>query len=313
MKRLVGKSDFNGALPMFQRAIDLDPNFAVAYSGLVLNYLNLGETDLASKAARKAYEIRAGVSEPERFLIEANYYQFVTGDLEKARQTCAVWSLTYPREHSPRGFGIGIYGALGRYEKALEEGRENLHLDPTSALGYGGLTMSYLFLDRLKEARATATEALAKDLDFPYLRDNLYVLAFLENDAPGMAEQLAWAAGTPGAEDLMLAMESHTAAYAGQVNRARDFFRRAVASAERAEEKETAALYQADAAQWEACLVSRQKRASVPTPRLPVREGATSSTVRLWDWLWPTMRTGSTQRSKTWQTTWQSASPRTRL
>ena len=254
MKLLIGKSDFNAALQMFQRAIDLDPNFAAAYSGLALTYLNLAETDSASKAAEKAYELRAGVSEPEKFTIEANYYQFVSGDLEKARQTCQVWSQTYPRDHQPRGFGVGIYGELGQYDKALEEARTNLGLDPTSALGYGGLTLSYLFLDRLKEARATVAEALAKNLDSSFLRDDLYELAFLENDAPEMVEHVAWASGKPGAEDLMLAMQSHTAVYFGQVGKARNDFRAAIVSAERAEEKETAALYQADAAQWEAML-----------------------------------------------------------
>jgi DNA-binding winged helix-turn-helix (wHTH) protein/tetratricopeptide (TPR) repeat protein len=252
MKRLIGRSDFNAALPLFQHAINLDPHFAAAYSGLALTYINLAETDLASKAAEKAFELRSGVSEPERFWIDANYDEFVSGDLEKARQTCEVWAQTYPRDHSPRGFEIGIYCTLGRYETALEEARANLHLDPTSALGYGGLAMSYLALDRLKEARATAAEALAKNLDSPFLRDDLYELAFLENDATEMAEQTAWASGKPGAEDLMLAMQSHTAAYSGQVGKARNLFRRAVASAESAEEKETAALYQADAAQWEA-------------------------------------------------------------
>ena len=252
MKLLIGKSDFNAASPLFQRAIDLDPNFAAAYSGLVLTYLNLVETDLASKAAEKAYELRSGVSEAEKFLIEANYYQFVSGDLEKARQTCQVWSQTYPRDHSPRGFRMGIYAGLGQHDRALEEAQANLGLDPTSALGYGGLALSYLNLGRFNEARATAAEALARNLDSPFLRDSLYELAFLENDASEMAQHVAWASGKPGAEDLILAMESHTAVFTGQVGKARDFFRRAVASAERAEEKETAALYQADAAQWEA-------------------------------------------------------------
>jgi eukaryotic-like serine/threonine-protein kinase len=252
MKRLIGKSDFNAALPLLKRAIDLDPNFAAAYSGQALTYINLGETDLASKAGQKAYDVRAGVSEPEKFLIEANYYQFVSGDLEKTRQACQVWSQTYPRDHQPHGFGIAIYSGLGQYERALDEARENLSLDPTSALGYGGLALSYLNLGRLNEARATAAEAIAKNLDSPLLRDSLYELAFLENDASEMAQQVAWASGKPGAEDLILAMESHTAVFTGQVRKARDYVRRALASAERADEKETAALYQADAAQWEA-------------------------------------------------------------
>jgi eukaryotic-like serine/threonine-protein kinase len=252
MKLLVGKSDFDGALPLFQHAIDLDPNFAAAYSGLVLTYINLGETDLASKAAQKAYELRSGVSEPEKFLIETNYYQFVSGDLERARQICEVWSQTYPRDHLPRGFGIAIYSALSQYERALEEARANLLLDPTSALAYGGLVMSYIPLGRLREAKATGSAALAKNLDSPFLREELYQVAFLENNAPDMEQQLVWAAGKPGVEDLMLAMHSHTAAYSGRVSNASDFLRRAVDSAERAEEKETAALYEADAGEWEA-------------------------------------------------------------
>jgi hypothetical protein len=252
MRRLFGKSDFNAALPLFQRATDLDPHFAAAYSGQALTYINLAETDLASKAAKKAYDLRAGVSEAEKFLIEANYQQFVSGDLEKARQVCQVWSETYPLDHQPRGFAMGVFNALGQYEKALDEAKVNLALDPSSALNYGGLTSAYLVLDRLKEARATADEALARGLDSSFLRYNLYQLAFLENNASEMARQVAWASGKPAAEDFMLAMESHTAAYTGQVSRARDAFRRAVAAAERAEEKETVALYEADAAQWEA-------------------------------------------------------------
>jgi tetratricopeptide (TPR) repeat protein len=252
MKLLIGKSDFNRALPLFQRAVDLDPNFAAAYTGQSLTYINLAETDLASKAAEKAYELRSRVSEAEKFLIEANYYWLASGDLEKARQVCQVWSQTYPLDHQPHGYGIAIYSELGQYERALDEAKVNLSLDSASALAYGGLTSVYLVLERLKEARTTAAEALAKGLDSTILRYDLYQLAFLENNASQMAEQVTWASGKPGAEDVMLAMESHTAAYTGQVSRAREVFRRAVASAQRAEEKETVALYEADTAQWEA-------------------------------------------------------------
>jgi DNA-binding winged helix-turn-helix (wHTH) protein len=252
MKYLIGKSDFVAALPLFQRAIRLDPRFASAFSGLALTYINLAETDLAAKSAARAYELREGVSEREKFLIEASYFQYATGDLEKARQTCELWAQTYPRDDFPRGIGIGIYFALGKYDRALEEARANLKLAPGIALGYGALVMSYLALNRLPEARATADDALGRDLDSPLLREDLYALAFLRNDATAMAEQLAWGAGKPGAEDFLLAMESHTAAYTGHLSRSRDLSVQAVASAERAEEKEAAALYKADAAQREA-------------------------------------------------------------
>lgn len=248
MKTLKGKSDFAAAVPLFQRAIRLDQNFAAAYAFLGLTYANLGETNFASENARKAYELRERVSEPEKFLIEANYYEYFTGNLEKARQACELWAQTYPRDDNPRGIGIGIYFFLGQYDRALEEARENLQRAPAIGIGYAGLANSYLVLNRLEEARATAEEAQAKNLDSPYLRYDLYQLAFLQNDAVGMAQQSAWAEGKPGAEDLLLAMESDTAGYSGRLGKARDLSRRAVASAKRVEEKETAAHYEADAA-----------------------------------------------------------------
>jgi hypothetical protein len=217
-----------------------------------LSYSNLGETDLAAESARRAYELRDRVSEPEKFLIEANYYEYFTGNLERARQTCELWAQTYPRDDNPRGIGIGIYFFLGQYERALEEARANLRLAPAIGIGYGGLVDSYLSLNRLEEARAAAEEARVKDLDSPFLRYDLYELAFLQNDAAGMAQQLAWSAGKPGVEDLLLALEADTAAYSGGLRKARDLSRRAVASAERVEQKETAAHYEADAALREA-------------------------------------------------------------
>ena len=252
MKALKGKSDFAAAVAWFRRAISLDPNFAAAYGGLALSYSNLGETDLAAESARRAYELRDRVSEPEKFLIEANYYEYFTGNLERARQTCELWAQTYPRDDNPRGIGIGIYFFLGQYERALEEARANLRLAPAIRIGYGGLVDSYLSLNRLEEARAAAEEARVKDLDSPFLRYDLYELAFLQNDAAGMAQQLAWSAGKPGVEDLLLALEADTAAYSGGLRKARDLSRRAVASAERVEQKETAAHYEADAALREA-------------------------------------------------------------
>jgi hypothetical protein len=114
------------------------------------------------------------------------------------------------------------------------------------------LVASYIWLNRLEEARATAEEAQAKKIDSPALRVNLYLLSFLRNDAAGMAQQVAWAAGKPGVEDVLVNNEADTAAYSGRLAEAREFSRRAVASAERAEEKEVAASYKADAALREA-------------------------------------------------------------
>jgi predicted Zn-dependent protease len=250
----VQKGDFAAAITLFQRAIQLDPNFAMAYAALGVTYFNLGEPSLAAENAQKAYELRERVSEREKFYIESQYYSHVTGDLEKARQAYQLWAQTYPRDFVPVGNLAIIHANLGQYEKSLAETRQVLALEPASALLYINLVADYLFLNRLKEARATAEEAQAKKLDSPPLRFNLYSLAFLRNDAAGMAKQVAWAAGKPGVEDVLLFFEADTAAYSGRLAQAREFSRRAVASAQRAEEKETAAGYEADSALREALL-----------------------------------------------------------
>jgi tetratricopeptide (TPR) repeat protein len=266
-KTIVGKGNHAAAVPMFQRAIRLDPNFAMAYASLGVDYASLGETSLGAENTRKAYELREGVSEREKFYIEAHYYHYVTGDLEKTRQAYELWAQTYPRDFTPpNNLGL-IYSNLGQYDKGLAEWQEALRLDPASSLANGGVVGSYLVLNRLEEARATAEEAQAKKLDSPYLRNQLYLLAFLLNDAAGMAQQVAWAAGKPGVEDILLANEADTAAYSGRLRKAREFSRRAVASAERAEEKETAASYEAYAALREALFgnaaEARQRAAAV--------------------------------------------------
>jgi len=251
-KTMGAMSDFAGAAPFLQRAIRLDPNFAMAYEALGTDYSALGETTLATENTQKAYALRQRVSEREKLFIEAHYYLIVTGNLEKARQAFELAAQTFPREVGPLGNLAVIYEILGQYDQALAEEHKALNLDPTSALVHASLVQGYLALDRLSEAQASADEAEAENLDSPPLRDLLYLLAFLLNDSERMAKQLAWSAGKPGVEDVLLAREADTAAYSGRLRKARDSSRRAVASAERAEEKETAADYEADAALREA-------------------------------------------------------------
>jgi len=246
------KGDDAAAVPLFQRAIRLDPNFSMAYASLGTSYNNLGETRLAAENVRKAYELRERVSEREKFYIESHYHDYVTRDLEKARQTYELWAQTYPRDRvAPNNLGA-IYSALGQYDKRLEAKREAFRLDPASAWAYAVVVRSYLFLNRLDEAQAMAEEAQAKRLDSPWLRDWLYEIAFLRNDAAGMAQQVSWSAGKPGVENVLLQEEAQTAAYTGRLGKARELSRRAVASAQRAEEEETAASYEAEAALREA-------------------------------------------------------------
>jgi Flp pilus assembly protein TadD/predicted Ser/Thr protein kinase len=251
--KAMDRGDNAASVPLFQRAVLLDPNFASAYAALGASYGNLGETRLAAENIRKAYGLRERVSEGEKLAFESDYFSIVTGDLEKARQAYELWAQTYPRDSTPLiELGGAIYVNLGQYDKTLAESREALRLGPASGQAYGNLVYCYLFLNRLEEARATAEEAQAKKIDSDELSFGLYLLAFLRNSAAGMAQQVAWAAGKPGVEDVLLYLDADTAAYSGRLGKARELSRRAVASAERAEEKETAAGYEAEAALREA-------------------------------------------------------------
>ncbi len=253
------KLDNAVAIPLFQRAISLDPNFAMAYARLGTNYSNLGETARAAENTRKAYELRERVSEREKFYIVSHYEHFVTGNLEAARKTYELWAQTYPRDDVPPSNLGFICSALGDYDKSLAAKQETLKLSP-DGLSYSNLVDGYLHVNRLDEARATAQEAQVHNLDNPGNHQSLYIVDFLQHDAAGMEREAAALMGKPGFEDVMLDTESDTAAYAGQFAKARELTRRASESAQRADEKETAAAYVAEAA-WREALVGNMNLA----------------------------------------------------
>ncbi len=244
----LGQGDNAGAISFYQRAITLDPNFAMAYAALGACYYNLGETSLAAQYTTKSYELRERVSEAERFGIESRYQHFVTRNLGKALQAYQLWAQTYPRNYiPPNNMGV-IFDSLGQFSRSVEEYSKAIRLEPSSGLTYANLVGSHLFLNRLEDARAAAAEAQAKKLDSPALRLNLYRLAFLQDDANGMSQQLSWSAGKPGVENAMLRLDADTAAYGGRLAKARDISLRAVTSAKRAGENEAAAGYESDIA-----------------------------------------------------------------
>jgi eukaryotic-like serine/threonine-protein kinase len=251
-RNMLGKADYTAAIPLFERSIQLDPNFAMAYATLGTTYHNLGEKTLAAENTRKSYELRSRVSEWEKFYIESHYYHFVTGDLEKARQVYELWAQIYPREQvTPTNLGV-VFQTLGQHDKSVAQWTEAMRLSRSDSLNFANLVLGYIHLKRLDEARATAAEALSKNLDSADLRIDLYELAFLTNDVPGMSEQVSWATGKPGKESVMLSLEAATAAYQGKLAAAREFSRQASSSAQRAGEKEIAAGCEAAAALWEA-------------------------------------------------------------
>ncbi|MGH9642294.1 MAG: winged helix-turn-helix domain-containing protein [Terriglobales bacterium] len=251
-RRLDAKGDFTGAVPLFQRAIRLDAKFAMAYASLSAMYANLGENVLSAKNIQKAYELRERVTDREKFYIETEYYDTVTGELEKSLQVCKLWEQTYPQDFVPHFTAGNIDDLLGRYKEGLAEARESLRMDPENDLNNAYLVYSYLTVNQLEEARITAQHILAKNPDSLPLHITLYPLAFVRNDSEAMAREVAWAATKPGVEDVMIADEASTAAYHGQLTEARELSRRAIASAELAGENETAAGYEADAALREA-------------------------------------------------------------
>jgi len=239
------------SIPFFKRAIELDPNFALAYGGLATRYANLDQPSLALEYASKAYQLRDRVSEREKLRIAVDYFSAM-GELDKDAQTYELWIANYPRDPVPHNNLGQNYVIMGQYDKALRELQEALRLAPDNVIIYGNLGLVCLYLNRLDEAQATFDEALARQLDSGGLRGNMYSLAFLRGNTAQMEQQLAWVAGKPGDEDPLLSAQSDTEAYYGRLSTARDFSRRAVDSAIRADSKETAALWQVNAALREA-------------------------------------------------------------
>jgi eukaryotic-like serine/threonine-protein kinase len=239
------------SIPLFKRALELDPNFPLAYAALATRYNNLNQPSLALEYATKAYELRDKVTERERLVISARYFR-LTGELEKQEQIFDLWMADYPRDYSPHGSLGSNYAFMGQYEKALAEWQEALRLGPDEVAVYENLASTYLALNQWDEADAIFRQALARGLDSGGLRWMMYYLAFLRGNSAQMYEQLTWGAAKPGDEDSLLSAQSDTEAFYGRVGKARDFTNRAVDSAVRSGNKETAALWQVNAALREA-------------------------------------------------------------
>jgi len=236
------------ALPFYKRAVDLDPNFARVYATMSGLYSSLNEAQRAAENARKAYDLREKVSERERFGIEGDYYQFGTGELEKAAQIFELWQQTYPRDAVPCNQLGCISTYLGNWEKALEEFREALRLEPNAGANYLNLGQAYMSLNRLDEAEAVYKQAQERKLENEALLANRYQLAFLKGDAAQMAQLASAAMGKPGAEDMLLAEQADTEGWYGKLKNAHELTGRAMDSAQHNDAKEAAAAYQAAAA-----------------------------------------------------------------
>ena len=247
----LGEGSLSAALSFFRRAAELDPNFAAAYGGMSIVYFNYHEPELAAMNIRKAYELRARVSERERLSIESIYYLVETGELDKEVQTLEMWRQIYPRDTAlPNSLGVS-YRRLGNPEKALEEDLELLRLAPDATNSYRDLAIDYVNLSRLDEADAMYKEAEARKLGYIGRAKSRYLLAFLKGDEVQMAQLASSVMGKRGEEDAMLAAQADTEAWYGRLKNARELVRRAMDSALRNDAKESAAGYQAAAALYE--------------------------------------------------------------
>jgi len=247
-----GRSGDEEALPFYQRAVELDPNFALAYARLGAIYGNNRERGHEIQYNTRAYELHDRVTEHERFYITAHYYE-ARGDLSKAIETYELWLKSYPRDPVPQ-LNIGVsYGFLGQFDKALEASRKALELDPASQLNYGDTAAYFAANNRLDEAKQILRRAFDGGMDSLFLRTIQNNVAFLEGDMATVQRNLEWAKGRAGSGSL-LSGRAAMAIYYGKFREARGFLQQAVDEAKSHRSPKRAANYLAGAANSEATI-----------------------------------------------------------
>jgi DNA-binding winged helix-turn-helix (wHTH) protein/tetratricopeptide (TPR) repeat protein len=246
------------SLPLFRRAIELDPSFAVAHASLGRIYADLDQPDLAVASVERAWQLRDRTSEPEKFLITVNYEMLGTGNLEAAQQTCETWARAYPRETHVHSFLAGMISKTrGRYDRGLAEAQKAVELDPDDWPGYYSVGTNNLYLGRTGEAANALHAARARGLDADELIMLAYDIGFVTGDAAALQREAALARARPGGDNWMSAREAFVAAYDGHLSDARALSRRAVDEAMQAQQPERAALWEAGAAVREALFGDR--------------------------------------------------------
>jgi DNA-binding winged helix-turn-helix (wHTH) protein/tetratricopeptide (TPR) repeat protein len=240
------------SLPILKKAVELDPNFAQAYGALATIYYNLGQADLAREHATKAYELRAHVTQAERSSIEARYYEFATGELEKEAEARALLAQDYPESAGAFNHLGNADQALGRYEQAAQDYRRALVLDPTRGGTHSDLATVLLALNRIDEASAVLTDASKRSLQTESLLQVNYWVAFLRGDNREMARMLQESSNRPETHALLLAEQSNTEAYYGHFEKASALSSQAATLMEHEGDRATAARYLGQAALREA-------------------------------------------------------------
>jgi tetratricopeptide (TPR) repeat protein len=242
-------------IPFFKRAIELDPNFALAYAHLSLSYSSIGESVLSTECATRAYELRDHASDWEKFFIEFNYERNVSGNLEKAHQTLELWAQTYPRDIYAHSLLTGFASSgTGRYDEAIEEARKTREIDPDFGPAVVNSAFAYLFEDRFRESEAMTQQATERGIEMGETFILQYYLAFLNDNHEAMERVLQSAKGRPGAEDWLAHSQALFLARSGRLRDAKAESQRAIALALQAGQRERAASYQAAVAVYDALL-----------------------------------------------------------
>ncbi len=216
------------AIPDLKKAVELDPNFAIAWANLGQAELNINEPVLGEEYTRKAYALRDRTSETERFYVDTHYFQLVENDELKAIETYKAWADAYPHDLVPfNNISVG-YQHLGKWDESLEWSNRAIKISPDDVIPVYARSWTYVGLGRFDDAKTTIDNAMARGMDTPRFHYTLYMLAFLRNDRATMDRELAGAAKFgPGAESDLAALEGSTQAYYGKMNTARASFKRA--------------------------------------------------------------------------------------
>jgi tetratricopeptide (TPR) repeat protein len=239
--------------PLFERAVAIDPNFAMAHARLGLNYSSFGESTLSRQSTLKAYELRDRASSVERFYIDMLYDRDVTGNLEREQRTLETWAQTYPRDAGPHGLLSGLAtGSTGKYEQSIDEASKAIALDPDLGAAHDRKAFGELHLNRPADAEVTVRQAMQRKLEFDGFFLLPYFVAFVRDDAEGMSRTAAVARGRRSTEDMISHLEALVLARAGRLQDARRTAAVAVDIAQRSGQRERAALFEVATAVWEA-------------------------------------------------------------
>ncbi len=245
------------ALPLYQHAIELDPNFAMAYARLGTVYNNLGQSELSESNRQKAFELRDRASEHEKLYIVSHYY-VDSGQLDKGITALELYKQTYPRDSTSYNNLAVVYNQMGRYEEALANARQAVELDPDSASGYSNVGFAYAGLNRLDEAKATFNQALQHKAAAAVAHSSLAIIAWLQGDKDGTERELQAMNKDPQGELQVSGLRSSMAAYAGQGKVAKAFGQKQREASERLGFKEAAANEYSQEAFTEATFLSKE-------------------------------------------------------